>query len=117
MLLWRNGRNTDAGLTVVFDRKRLGATTPEPESAIPSMTHYTSTTQATCARCGERTTRSKLCRDCGRDEYRESTITDSEPAGPRLFECVDCEGLLRDPAGLGACPDCGSYRHVEVSDR
>jgi len=80
------------------------------------MNAYTSTTQGTCARCGERTTRSKLCRDCGRDEYRESNISDSEPAGPRLFECVDCEALLRDPAGLDACPDCGSFRHIEVAE-
>jgi len=80
------------------------------------MNAYTSTTQGTCARCGERTTRSTLCRDCGRDEHREANLTDSEPAGPRLFECVDCGGLLRDPGGLDACPDCGSFRHIEVAE-
>jgi len=56
------------------------------------MTHYTSTTQGVCARCGERTTRSKLCRACGRDEHREANLTDTEPAGPPLYECVDCGG-------------------------
>lgn len=79
------------------------------------MTHYTSTTQGVCARCGERTTRSKLCRACGRDEHREANLTDTEPAGPPLYECVDCGATFR-AGGLDRCPDCGSYRHIEVSD-
>jgi predicted RNA-binding Zn-ribbon protein involved in translation (DUF1610 family) len=76
--------------------------------------HTNATTQGTCARCGERTTRSTLCRDCGRDEYREANLTDTEPAGPPVYECVGCDATIRDPGGLEPCPDCGSLRHRRV---
>jgi ribosomal protein L32 len=80
------------------------------------MTHYTSTTQGTCARCGQRTTRSKLCRDCGRDEHREANLTDTDAAGPTRYECVDCGATFR-AGGLDPCPDCDSYRHTRVSEQ
>jgi ribosomal protein L32 len=79
------------------------------------MTHYKSTTQGVCARCGERTTRSELCRACGRDEYREANLTESEPAGPTRYECSEC-GATFAAGGLDPCPDCGSYRHTEVRE-
>jgi len=80
------------------------------------MNAYTTNAKGTCARCGRRTTRSKLCRACGRDEYRESNLTDTEPAGPRRYEGVDC-GAVFAAGGLDPCPDCGSYRHTEVREK
>lgn len=116
MVLALNSRNTDAGLNVVvFSEKRPGVTAPEPWSVLPTMNAYASNAKGACARCGERTTRSELCRACGRDEYRESNLTDTEPAGPPVYECVDCGATFR-AGGLDPCPECDSFRHTQVSD-
>jgi ribosomal protein L32 len=75
-----------------------------------------STTQGTCARCGSRTTRSRLCRDCGRDEAREADLrADESSTEASLYECSEC-GEQFHAGGLDPCPDCGSYRHVRVQE-
>ena len=80
------------------------------------MNAYTTSTNGTCARCGSRTTRSRLCRDCGRDEAREADLRAAqESTDAPLFDCSDCGHRFR-AGGLDACPECGSYRHVRVSD-
>lgn len=109
--------NTDAGLIGLFFRKHPGAVTPEPVSATNPMRNNTSSTNGLCARCGGRTTRSRLCRDCGRDEHREAELRADTDAPPDpTYECVECAARFATDSGLDPCPECGSLRHLRVTE-
>jgi len=83
------------------------------------MTHYASSSKNAggCNRCGRRTP-NRLCRDCERDERRETALrADREDSTPDTvrYRCTACEHVY-ESAGLSACPECGAYRCRAVED-
>ena len=75
----------------------------------------------TCQRCGSRTTRTRLCRQCSLDERYGQALIDEEQTREQeatmTIECADC-GLIHEVGASSrkTCPDCGheGYRPMEA---
>jgi len=85
---------------------------------LPTKTMATNNTnsggQNGCAKCGQQTPRSGLCKACGRDESRNPEAQTDDKPTIDWFECRECERTFSPDGGLDPCPDCGSYRHIRV---
>lgn len=73
-----------------------------------------------CDRCGRRTTRRHLCRDCGRDADNENRDTDATEDTTKVqvltLECGDCEHEFEiEATERHKCPACG-YDGVRCLD-
>jgi len=83
------------------------------------MTDYTTPTQngTGCRRCGRRTTRSRLCRDCARDQRHGDVAGGEQQTTTTLtYECTVC-GEQYDADGAGAhCPECEAQRCRAVEE-
>jgi len=67
-----------------------------------------------CAKCGQPTPRSRLCKACGRDESRNPESKTDDEQRFDWYECSECGRTFSPDGGLDPCPECGSLLHIRV---